>query len=537
MRESFAEALAPMARRLPGVAQNVEILRIVAHLDGDDFAKSVEVARSAVLHWAKNRAGAALPKEAWEHQDFDVLVGGRNSTAVRLANENFDLWALRAEDPDKNVARRNWTTEVVIGGQLGQRPQISLRLIVSTDEPQLRIEPHVPGPILQIIARTGLVRGGRILTDTPRELRTQNDAEDLCDHLEDPDRRLPLIVVARSDEDPHRPLINDAGVAKAVAGLARVVRVQPEFTRTITRRFGKHRSVFAGGVRLYMPGFSIADDPYRHRLFIGANLADQDYSNACTSWLRRAVAAHSVSSTRLGKDVPEFAALRTESRRLRASNLAIQEAPDAELLEVAEQTISSLTEELKDKTNEIDGYVAMVGSAEERASAAEQENRSLLYKLRQLVASVANPEAPPTDEPPLPQEWSEFADWLDQTFPDKIVLTPSARRMIRSPEFEDVGLVARAITWLATEQYHRRIQGGGSTRDEPIEPGVRNAYCGGDTYEADWQGRRYKVDQHIKNGGNTHDPKRCLRIYYFWEPDLQQVIIDHLPAHIKTGAT
>ena len=45
------------------------------------------------------------------------------------------------------------------------------------------------------------------------------------------------------------------------------------------------------------------------------------------------------------------------------------------------------------------------------------------------------------------------------------------------------------------------------------------------------------VEWHIKNGGNTRDPRRCLRIYYFWDEDSQQVVIATMPAHIQTGAT
>ena len=54
---------------------------------------------------------------------------------------------------------------------------------------------------------------------------------------------------------------------------------------------------------------------------------------------------------------------------------------------------------------------------------------------------------------------------------------------------------------------------------------------------ADWKGRRYEVDWHVKTGGNAHDPKRCLRIYYFWEDELKQTIIDYLPSHRRTNAT
>ena len=41
---------------------------------------------------------------------------------------------------------------------------------------------------------------------------------------------------------------------------------------------------------------------------------------------------------------------------------------------------------------------------------------------------------------------------------------------------------------------------------------------------------------HIKNGG-TRDPRRCLRIYYFWDATTQQVVIADMPAHRVTEAT
>ncbi|MFC5736512.1 hypothetical protein [Sinirhodobacter huangdaonensis] len=519
--------------------RDIEILRIATHLDGDDFNASARMAREAVLKWAssRKRAGGTFPEEAWDHTDFELLAGGRNSTAVRFLTDTADLWSLRAEVPDENVPGRVWTNEIVIGGEIGKRPHLSLRLIVSTTEPNLNIEHHVPGPVLQIATAPGLLRGGRTLAASPSTLRNENDAQDLCDHLEDPERRLSIIVVALPEGEVSAPLINDSEVARALTGLVRVVRVPAELTWVLTKRFGKLRSVFDGAVRVYLPGFSSSDDPYRHRLFLATWLQKDENAARCGLWLRRIVADLSISSTRLGKDVVEFSAVRTASRRLRKDSLAEQKAPDAELLSLAQELIDDLEKRVASKEKEIGDYVAEVGIAEDRATAAEQENRSLLFKIRQLQGALADGAEAPTTEPPLPQAWSEFSDWLDQTFPDRVVLTPTARRLVRNPEFEDVGTVARAISWLATDQHLRRLNGGGSTRDEVIEPGILNAYCGGDTYETVWQGRRYEVDQHVKNGGNSHDPKRCLRIYYFWEPDLQQTVIDHLPAHRRTSAT
>lgn len=536
MPTAFSEALTPLSKRMPRAVRDIEILRVSAQLDGEDYAASAEAARKAALAWAKRRAGRALPQAAWDLQDFDLPVGGRSSTAVRIASDALDFWALRAEDPDKDVAGRVWSTEIVIGGEVGSRPHVSLRLIVSTSEPDFSIEHHVPGPVLQMIEAPGLIRGARRLSSEPVTIQTENDAEDLCDHLEDPERRLPVIVVALQ-EDGSGSQIDTSVLAKAVAGLARVMMVPAELTWVLTKRFGKYRAVFNGGVRAYLRGFSATDDPFRHRLFLEADLRKDGGGAACVRSLRALAAEASISETRLGKDVLEFAAVRTASRKLRKTDLSNQAAPDEELLKTAEELVESLEKQIEEKDKEIDGYIAEFEAVEDRAQAAEQENRSLLFRVRQLQAALVEGGETPTEEPPLPQVWSEFTDWLDQTYPDKVLLTPAARRMARSPEFEDVTQVARAIAWLATVQHERRVNGGGSLRDVPIENGILNSPCGGDTYPADWKGRRYDVDWHVKSGGNTHDPKRCLRIYYFWEAETQQTVIDHLPSHRRTSAT
>jgi len=536
MTTAFSEALGPLSKRMPRAVRDIEILRVSAQLDGEDYAASAEAARIEALKWAKKRAGRALPKAAWDLQDFDLPVGGRSSMAVRIENDALDLWALRAEDPDKDVAGRVWATEIVIGGEVGSRPHVSLRLIVSTTEPDFAIEPHVPGPVLQMIEAPGLIRGARRLNSEPVTIKTENDAEDLCDHLEDRERRLPIFVIA-VPEGGDKPHINTAVLAKAVAGLARIVLVPAELTWVLTKRFGKYRSVFNGGVRAYLRGFSATDDPFRHRLFLEADLRKTGGASACVRSLRALAAEVSISETRLGKDVLDFAAVRTASRKLRKTDLSNQAAPDEELLKTAEELVESLEKQLEEKDKEIDGYIAEVDTAEDRAQAAEQENRSLLFRIKQLQATLAEGGEAPTQEPPLPQEWAEFTDWLDQTYPDKVLLTPAARKMAGSPEFEDVTLVARAIAWLATIQHDRRLNGGGSLRDVQVENGILNSPCGGDTYAADWKGRRYEVDWHVKTGGNTRDPKRCLRIYYFWEAETQQTIIDHLPSHRRTSAT
>ena len=101
-----------------------------------------------------------------------------------------------------------------------------------------------------------------------------------------------------------------------------------------------------------------------------------------------------------------------------------------------------------------------------------------------------------------------------------------------------IGLAARCLTWLANEARDSLMGHSGLVLSESnIEQGVRNAHCGTDQFDLDWSGRRFTADWHVKSGGNTRDPNRCLRIYYFWDEDTKQVVIADMPAHRRTAAS
>ena len=424
-----------------------------------------------------------------------------------------------------------------MGTKTGERPHVSVRLSVSTSEPNFQIEPAVPGLIQQWIDSPGLLRGDRKLLNVPITIGSNSAAEELTDYLLDPHRRLPVVVTTMKEEQSEELLIDAFRVAKTTAGIASVYIVPAPFTWILTKIFGKFRSVFGGAVRLYMPGFSESDDPYRHRLFLADRLIDSENSLECETWLRRTTADSSISTNRIGREILEFSAVRTGVRRAQADRLKNAHAPDAERLENLEALVESLETQLKAKAKEVDDFVGLAEDAESRASASEQEYRALLYRFRILDQRVPNAEGQQAYDEDIPITWADFQDWVNASFPDKIILTPNARRTARKPEYEDVNTVARCVSWLVEVARIRFLNGGGTLREESVELGVRNTPCGGDAYTAEWHGQSRKVDWHIKNGGNTRDPKRCLRIYYFWEPETEQIVIDHLPSHRRTSAS
>ena len=119
----------------------------------------------------------------------------------------------------------------------------------------------------------------------------------------------------------------------------------------------------------------------------------------------------------------------------------------------------------------------------------------------------------------------------------RVALTGVARRGCKKALFGDVAQAARCLLWLATVCRKRLLDGAGSPRDETVEDSLRNSPCGSDEFTFEWQAQRLSADWHIKTGGNTRAPRDCLRIYYSWDDQTQQIIVADMPAHRRTGAS
>ena len=92
-----------------------EVLHVVATLGPLDHGEEFERARKEILNWAQNRTGSALLEAAWKGQEFEHLTGGRTVHGVPFEPDGEVVWGLRADDPDKYVPGRVWTTEATIG--------------------------------------------------------------------------------------------------------------------------------------------------------------------------------------------------------------------------------------------------------------------------------------------------------------------------------------------------------------------------------------------------------------------------------------
>jgi hypothetical protein len=533
----MAVALAPLRSPIALAVQEREILRVVAGVQGSDGKASMELARSEVLAWAQRRCGGKLPLGAWDGETFELLLGGRTTLGVRILTQGTELWGLRCDDPDKEVARRVWTTEITLGRKDNHAPQLSLRLLANSPEAELRISPHVPGLVQQIAAKCGLCAGAYEVEGSPKRVETDQDMFALFSMLESADRRLPLLLMSGDErtEDSSNPLIDAYALTRATIGLAHVVIIPANRTYALSDEFGKNLSVYHGAVRAYLPGFDSASDPYEHRLWL-SDAIKRDVAIA-TNEMRAFAARESLRRTRMGHDVLPFVAVRSAALGIEQERRINTGASDSEQLETAKKRIDALEAEITEARSEVQQTLDIALVEEERARTAESQLNSARARIQalasQLNARGVNPDA--TNGPP--KIWSGFADWCDQVLVGRLALTPAARRGVRHPEFKDVELVGRCLLWLASTCRDRRINGGGSLANIPIEEGIENAPSGSDDFEFDYQGRNLAADWHVKSGGNTRDPIRCLRIYYAFDDATQQIVVADMPAHRSSGAS
>lgn len=488
------------------------------------------------LKWAKKRSGAVIPRRAWEGHDFEILRGGRNLHGLSLEVEGYAVWALRAEDPDADIPGRVWTTEIVIHTKPNSDLVFCMRQVVSAGESNMEFVPHAPGIMMQVIRNCEFSDSGMHISDKPTTLNQEN-TDHILDFIESDDRKLPIILVSEDSRaiSDEKLSVDPLRLSKAVAGIAHVYIAPEDITFSITERFGRARSVFHGGVRIYEPGFESNSDPYDHRLYVKSALIDR---NHIETDIRYYMSLESVKRFRLDRDVYSFSSIRILKSDLDRKTINAN-ASESERLESANKRILALEAEIKSTKEDAQKSWQTAFEEDERAKAAERELNSARIRIRSLEEALkkrVDNELNETSED-FPKKWELFADWADKTLIGKLVLLPAARRGTKRPQYQDPELTARAVAWLAEECRNRRMSGGGELANIPIGYGLENAPCGTDSFTVIYQTRRIEIDWHVKNGGNTRSPERCLRIYYGWDDVSEQIIVADLPAHRRSGAS
>ncbi len=582
------------------VVQPGTTLRVRAEIEAAGDDRVLHECRSIVLSWFADELGISFPRKAWRHRSFARTADDASVRAAHLSETDRDIWVLQSErtpGPQKRVV-----TEVAVGREGASAPFVAISVNDRSAAPVELADHYPGTMLAALAEATRMRMGDRPLTAQPIVVDSVSLMHIFLRMLVDPqrDRRtFPLVVasVATDGEPPPGEVRRWQALARKHIGVAETWVLPQSRTYDLSDTVGKSHSVFLGAWRFYKAGFSGASERSDHPLVLAKRMIrDEEADAVAARFLRLAVRER----LRLPIDAsgwPRYAAIAsTEARPVRGparfvsmlrsafswgggsraaqgyramqesspepvaevapvavSEPAVAVATDRERswrprgegesrlrakLREAERKLREVERKAQSGRNQYDDARQRAERAERERSQAEEERDRFQRRVARLEGMVRSMGGNADADIPFPIVWSDFVAWCEENLEGRLELTGSARREIDDAAYEDVGLVAKCLLWLAGEYRDGRIKGNNPNlmgHIDAIGEGVFNRPCGGDSFDCVWDGRSWRADWHIKSGANTRDPRRCLRIYYFWDDDSHKVVIASMPAHRRTA--
>jgi hypothetical protein len=530
---------------------SIRTVSIIAGTLVGEPSRSIAEARTATLHWVKNRSGP-LPKEAWDGAPFEVsAVGQQPVRAVRLVTP-VEYWAVQAHDQDKTVAGRSWVTEVSLAN-VGGKAMLGVRLTCVSRHDDPPFVPTIPGLVHQIADRIGIGVDGTPAQSTAWTIADDTQFQQLVALLLARGRRLPVFVVSVPPDSGACAIDADV-LAKAVRGVAHVVILPAALSWSLTTRFGKEFSVFNGAVRTYRPGFDPdRDEPFSHPLALPTRILDWEGGAAGYTTFLAENAIHA-STRQKGVDelVPSYDLVRRRFLQQQQELARAGGAAESTIIAMQERQIEQLREDIESDhetyQSYVDGLEADLHSAQLLINELEAREHHLLARIEALAAMQPARAVGSSAAPQLPSTLEELGPWADRELAGRLTIHSRAIRGAKKSDFRDIPLVYKALLLLANEYRDMRVYGGPEhvaafatglqelgLKEEPSFAGA-GAHLEGDTYFVTHRGRPRELNRHLK-GSNSRQEQYCLRIYFFWDTERGEVVVGWLPSHLDTRAT
>lgn len=558
-------------------------LRVEVEVAPSAGPSAVRECRRTAIDWLQGQVEAPLPRKAMAHRSFSHIGGNPACRAARIRDTRGDYWAVQLQrSPHKG---QNTVTEVVVAQPEGSSPLVRIEVVDRSVVPTDPNDEYPAEMLAEMAERAPLLQGGRTLCHTPIAVESAETMQGFHRMLVDPERSMPFAVASVPPGiDRFDPLgVQWVTLARALTGLAIVWVLPPKMTYRLSDLVSKSLSVFLGAWRFYRPGFNHLADRTRHPLFLKNRMKDERGVQATirqfvTMAVEERMQAASDSQFAIGYDDlarleaaggrsparlvallrdslrsgsteslrPEhgFSSAADRGRTLTdgrhehagAGHTAVREpvTPLESGISIPDRTTRERGQQTPD-----DGIRTRTGRyehAKRRADRAERERDEALRRAAQLADMVRALGGDPDAVTSFPNTWEQFTHWCEDHLGECVSLAEPARRELGNAEFEDVGLAAQCIHWLAHDYRDERLQGRNPHRHGHIDhigDGVVNRPCDADCFECDWGGRNRRVEWCLQCGADTPDPRLSLRIYYFWDDETQRVVVASMPSRGK----
>ena len=504
-----------------------------------------------VLPFVAKSLYTKLPPEAAERRSFEIQDGDRLCECIAVPERM--LWAIRFKFASKDGTA--WYYDIALVRE-DDRLIFGMKIDTAFGADVKALQANLP--LVESLLGCGLLAQGRPVTANLWQVSTPEDVAELVSLLEAPRRSLPVIVVSAVNRNawrftPTAPgyLVNAAYLADKVKGYAIVAQISFQGAFALTDAVGKSWSVYDGACRTYFPKVDFDNGfPSRHPCKFKDRIWFWEYEGkhggrGYTAFLIDM--AHQCASTSRTDwsglyFVPDARILAAELEMAHAAHLA--NAPERE--KAMQNHIDALQRKLQTAEEENAEWLGELEKATEQAEYLQQENAALRLQLDALRAHLIRQSGEsPDKEIPIPTDYKTMPEWVKEHLAGRLVLHPRAERAVSKAEYNDVGMVYRALLILANEYRDSRMGTGtkeaflqalaqyGMSCSGAIDPS--RAGEEGPTYYVNYPigtSHRVFLESHIVKG-NSREDRYCLRIYFFWDEDTKQVVVGWLPSHLN----
>lgn len=458
----------------------------VAELHGDELSTNA-AAWSFVDDWAQRHMS--------RDGDGARLDGPPPAMTVETSSDGQRLLTLR--QPDDSDESLLWISEVALG--LPEAPllagvRVRLAAVPGTALTPLEYEFGVPAIVRTLLREFTVLDGGQRTEARYVELGNSM-VESLVAWLVAEERRLPVVVVTRTRESGS-VRVDVRALARELAGIAHVrVLSSTQASWTLTELIGPSLSVWDGAVRVYFPGFTLQDDPYRHRFWLGDRV-----NNGLVGRLRSWFGTLAASRT---AEHPLHEQLRVDRHARLEEALA---SSDTAFLEEYIGELDARDERQRSEIGELKEQNASLTRTVERTSEELESVRSNFAEIQRSMPARQPRVTAEVEEGPLTvgAAMDDIARQLStRYYRDRVKITPQALDAGRDfSSYSSPGELLRAA--------HTVIEAGALYHDNKLGTTPMEYFAQrGFGYGAQ-PGPHLKVDE-------STSPDQCLRIY--WEDD------------------
>lgn len=522
--------------------------------EGRNLVGTFKHASVQIYNWIKEKfPGMGLPER--------ICTYSRNSSTISvdiIYNRETRYFCMRTVHPDTSVAGRIWTTEaeiVDINGtlKLGVKNYYSTIDTVQADY----VDFSAPSFVWTIYKHIGykdgqLGNGNLVIIDSDEKYIMFRKA------LEDSERKLPIIVITQNIsgdtelikyfEAKDGYLLDGEKLAQDLRLVAHVFCLPTVYAYRLTEEVGKQWSVYDGAVRTYYSGIDFESSDYlEHPLQIAGKIMASCYtSDSQKEYIGghafRHILAHNLKNHLLNERYSwgelGYKFFFRANKEILREKLLLAGKGNCQDNEIYETQIKEL-EEQNDVLNSLlaSGDVE-IKKLESQVNQLKQNRVYLDTQIYELKKKLKNQKK----EIEYPTTYGDMAGWIEENYQAQIYLHPRAIKALKSAEFENVKLVYQAVQLLAEFYYNKRL--GLVTEEEYQEElqklclkdekaiTVISAGEQGDEYYVTIGEKKHLLERHLTNGV-SRDKRYCLRIYYYWDEDRNQVVIGSLPAHLN----